>query len=267
MLDWFDEHQTQEHARREEAQTQPVVEVTGIIPPHGAALVRKGNGPAEEVVTFYVWRVGEGTLEAGNLRLVQQDFGDSPPFGSLRGLPPGSVITTRANVARTDDGAFGIVAGDIKLVDPDQAFAEAIERQKSPPTFIDPHLGTLTADNLRGWVGQAEWLGENCSLSTDHLDDLAVAHALWRDQKGWTEKAIRFATERLLGLKNGAWLGEDETPLSPAEFGKKLTLTSVSVEAGGAFFFDFDDGDLFWGHTVIVQGCLPDGLTAANIAG
>ncbi|MDP1911968.1 DUF2262 domain-containing protein [Brevundimonas sp.] len=267
MLDWFDKQKKQDRARRDRAQRQLAVEVTGIVPPYGAALVRMRDRPAEEVVTFYVWRVGEGPLEAGNLRLVQESIGDSPPFGSLRAFPPGSVIAAKARLARTDEGAFGVVAGPVKLVDPDKAFAEAIELQKTPPTFHDPHLGILTSDVLLGWVGEAKWLGKDCALSIDQLDDLAVAHALWGDQQRWTMNAINFATERLLVLKNNEWLGEEEEQISPTEFGDRLSLTSISIEAGGDFILDFDDGNLFWGHTITVEGSLPDGLTDAGLAG
>lgn len=267
MLDWFDKHSEQKRDRREHARRQPPIAVTGVVPAHGAALVRTRGCPAEEVVVFYVWRVGEGPLETGNLRLVQESIGDSPPFGSLRRFPPGSVISTEARLARADDETFGVVAGHIELVEPDKAFAEALDLRKSPLTHHDVNLGTLTVDDLLGWVGQAEWLGRSCEFSIDHLDDLTVAHALWRDQQRWNADAINFATERLLGLKNNDWLGEDEEPISRAEFGKRLSLNSIAIEAGEEFVLSFDDGNLFWGHTITVQGSLRDGLTDVGLAG
>lgn len=267
MLDWFDQHKKREHARRKQALGQAPVDLTGIVPPHGAAILRSQGMPAEEVVIFHVWRAGDGPLEAGELRLVQESTDGGPPFGSLRAFPPGTVISAKARLVRTDEGAFGVVAGHIRRVDPDEAFAEAIEAQKSPPTIQDPILGILTSDQLLGWVGEAKWLGKDCAFSLDQLDDLSVAHALWADQQRWTTSAINLATERLLGLKNNEWLGEDEAALTPAEFGDRLSLTSIAIEAGGEFILDFDDGDLFWGHTITVKGSLMDGLTDAGLAG
>lgn len=85
--------------------------------------------------------------------------------------------------------------------------------------------------------------------------------------KRWTNDAIRVATEQLLSLKNGEWLGEKERPMSPDRFGKRLSLIEIAIDAGGTFVFYFDDGDLFFGHTISVRGGLPDGFTDAGIAG
>ena len=118
-----------------------------------------------------------------------------------------------------------------------------------------------------GWVGEAEWLGAKCNVSVDHLDDLPVAHALWSDQQSWTAKAVNLAVSQLLELKNDTWLGEDEKPLSAVEFGQRLKMESITVGRQGAFELWFDDGDLFWGHSITLKGSLSRGLTHADIAG
>lgn len=218
-------------------------------------------------MTFHAWRVDDGPLEAGELRLVQETVGDDPPFGSLWGMPPETVVTMKARLFRADDGAFGIVAGPAKVAGPDAVFAEAIQRRRNPPTFSDPHLGKLTADDLMGWAGEAEWLGGKCQVSVDHLDDLAVAHALWNDQQGWTTKAIKLAVSQLLELKNDSWLGEDEEPASADDFARRLKIESVGIEKKGAFELWFDDGGLFGGHAIAIKGTLSRGLTDANLAG
>jgi len=267
MLDWFDKHNEQKRARRAQAERQPAVDVTSIIPPHGASLVRTRGYPAEEVVVFHVWRVAEGPLEAGKPRLVQESSGASPPFGSLRGVPAGSVITVKARLARAADETLGVVAGRFTIVEADRPFAEALHRQKSPPKFHDSNLGTLTSDDLLGWMGEVVWLGKSCAFSIDQLGDLPVAHALFRDQQRWTTNAVNFATERLLGLKNNVWRGEEEMLVSTAEFGERLSLASITVESGGKFTLGFDDGNLFWGHSINVEGNLSDGMTDASLAG
>lgn len=242
------------------------MEITGLLS-RGAARVQMRGAPSEEVVTFYAWRIDDGPLGSGELRLVQEIVGDNPPFGSLWGMPPETVVTMKARLFRADDGAFGIVAGPAKVVDPDAVFAEAINRRRNPPTFSDPHLGKLTADDLMGWIGEAEWLGGKCHVSVDHLDDLAVAHALWSDQRRWTAEAINVAVSQLLELKNDTWLGEDETPVSADDFGRRLKMESVTIEREGAFVLWLDDGDLFWGHAISIKGSLSRGLADADLAG
>lgn len=266
MFGWFDKHKKQQRVRREQTLSQPIVEITGLLS-RGAARLRLKGAPEEEVATIKVWRVGDGPLEPEELRLVQEIVGDDLPFGSLWGLPSETVIRTKARLLRADEGVFGIVAGLTTVIEPDKTFADAIERWKNPPTINDPHLGTLTADDLMGWVGEAKWLGSKCNVSVDHLDDLPIAHALWNDQQGWTAKAVHLAVSQLLELKNDVWLGEDEKPLSAAEFGQRLKMDSITVGRHGAFELWFNDGDLFWGHAITLKGNLTRGLTHADIAG
>ncbi|MBU2167635.1 MAG: DUF2262 domain-containing protein [Alphaproteobacteria bacterium] len=216
-------------------------------------------------MTLDVWRVGEGPFEPHTLRLVLESVGRDDAL--LRAVPPGSIIKTMARLARSPQAVEGLISGPIEVVDPDAAFAAAIELQKSPQAVRDPILGLLTSSAPLGWEGEARWLGRKCGISLDHMDDLSVAHALWADQKRWTNDAIRVATEQLLSLKNGAWLDEKERPVSPDCFGKQLSLNEIAIEAGGTFAFYFDDGDLFFGHTIIVRGSLPHGFTDAGIAG
>lgn len=267
MLDFLANHERQQRIRREKAQRQPIVEVTGIIPPQGVSRVQSRGSPAEEVGVIYIWRVGTGHPEKGNLRLVQEIAGDSPRFASLRDLAPDTVITVKTRLLRSGDEAFGLVAGDAEIIEPDPAIAEALEAQKSPAKLDDPLLGTLTADLLMGWVGEAQWLGASCKFCISSLDDLSVAHALWNDQRHWTSEAIGLASNRLLRLKNEVWLREGEQPLSPAEFSGRLTLNFIAVETKGEFALDFDDGDLFWGHTITIHGSVSDGLIDAKLAG
>ena len=71
----------------------------------------------------------------------------------------------------------------------------------------------------------------------------------------------------LLELKNDAWLDEDESEVSAEEFIARMELSSVSIHADGGFEFWFDDGDLFWGHSIMVSGNIQDGLDDAGIHG
>ena len=70
-----------------------------------------------------------------------------------------------------------------------------------------------------------------------------------------------------LGLKNDAWLDEDETKFSKEEFKERLTLNSITVQADGQFEFWYDDGDLFLGHSIRVNGSLSEGPMHAGLEG
>ena len=48
---------------------------------------------------------------------------------------------------------------------------------------------------------------------------------------------------------------------------ERIGLSSVSVHEDGEFEFLYDDGDLFWGHAIQVDGNIQTGLSQASIAG
>jgi hypothetical protein len=46
-----------------------------------------------------------------------------------------------------------------------------------------------------------------------------------------------------------------------------MKLESITVHPDGRFEFWFDDGDLFWGHSIAVRGSLAEGPTEASVEG
>ena len=50
-------------------------------------------------------------------------------------------------------------------------------------------------------------------------------------------------------------------------FINSITLSSLSVYSEGDFEIFFSDGDIFWGHSIIVSGNIHEGLSSAEIAG
>ena len=93
------------------------------------------------------------------------------------------------------------------------------------------------------------------------------AHELFKLQQTWDARVRDYAVSELLELKNDTWLGEGETEFTPATFKAQMKLESISVDPAGGFEFWFNDGDLFWGHTILVSGTLTDGPNDAGIHG
>ena len=65
------------------------------------------------------------------------------------------------------------------------------------------------------------------------------------------EKAKDYTTDKLLKLKNDLWLEEDEKKITKKDFKNRMKFTSLYVFSESANFY-FDDGNLFWGHTIEV---------------
>jgi hypothetical protein len=149
----------------------------------------------------------------------------------------------------------------------------ALELQK-PIVLNDATLGRLEYDRKYGWyAGRAQWCGQavNIRLSCTRPEDAsAVSEAaarLFKEQQHWHRRVQQYAVERLLPLKNGSWLDEEEEEISAAEFLSKMRLESISVDESGDFTFWHDDGDLFWGHAIQMRGNFTEGLTRADLPG
>ena len=46
-----------------------------------------------------------------------------------------------------------------------------------------------------------------------------------------------------------------------------LTVESIGIGSDGTYTVFYDDGDLFWGHVIIVSGSLDGGPDDTTIAG
>jgi len=80
------------------------------------------------------------------------------------------------------------------------------------------------------------------------------------------EKAKEYIVKKLLKLKNDLWLEEYEKEVTKKEFKDRMKFTSLYVFSESANFY-FDDGDLFWGHTIEVTINQNLEFSAANIVG
>jgi len=66
--------------------------------------------------------------------------------------------------------------------------------------------------------------------------------------------SMRKAAADLLALHNEGWHHYENTPpLTSEQFQARLTVESIQVQSWGAAVVYFDDGDLFWGHSIRVE--------------
>lgn len=55
--------------------------------------------------------------------------------------------------------------------------------------------------------------------------------------------------------------------MSDVEFIRKIKLESITVREDGHFDFWFEDGDIFWGHSIMVRGDQERGFFDASFHG
>ena len=131
--------------------------------------------------------------------------------------------------------------------------------------MTDSFFGKFTLDRrVDWWETKYKWkekeISLNVSAETEEKEKvIEYAKQICLNQNYWTDKVELCAVKNLLDVKNSSWLEENELDLTENEFRKRLTLESIIVKDLGDIEFWFNDGDLFWGHSILVRGNLLTG--------
>jgi hypothetical protein len=127
--------------------------------------------------------------------------------------------------------------------------------------FYDEILGELTWDEtIEGYTGTItiDGLPVEIFLLLMNEENKYQFLEYARQQIAWikenTQIAKLYASQKLLEIKNEAWLEEDEPPITEEEFINQLNLTSIGIYLGGDASIGFEASEaLFWGHDVSVE--------------
>lgn len=151
--------------------------------------------------------------------------------------------------------------------------AVAVELQK-PVVATHPVLGRLEYEREYGWyAGQAEWLGRPIEIHLGAEDparaDAVIARAsrTFAQAAAWDARIRRSVTDKLLPLKNEAWLEEGEAPCGEDEFLARIALQSIEFGQTGRITFWHTDGGLFGDHYIEVRADERDGIQEVVLAG
>ena len=223
--------------------------------------------------TCEAWRIGPGEIQKRPLT-VRRKVAEKEIKNWQELIQPYQVIRIRARVVV--DSAFGspqaLLDAHAGVEASDAELSGIAEQLQKPVTFEDPLLGPFKLNRQVDWfTGRAVWAGKSISLSlagsADTKKSLETAHTLWNNQSEWNRRIRAYAAEKLLPLKNDAWLNEDEIELVADDFEKRMSLESIIVNADGSFDFWHNDGGLFGGHSIQISGSLSEGPQHADIPG
>jgi hypothetical protein len=136
-------------------------------------------------------------------------------------------------------------------------------------------LGTLRYEEEYDWYeGQIKVQQSDISIQllTDEEGEVASSLKRATDFVGklahHAELAKEYAAQNLLELKNETWIEDDnEEPLTPEQFNQRMILESISIAPDGKVSFYHNDGDLFWGHCILVTMDSENNFIDAEIAG
>ncbi|QDU97154.1 DUF2262 domain-containing protein [Lignipirellula cremea] len=246
-----------------------VVEIEGVISPAG--LAGWPHSDDYEVHCFHLsaWRYPGQPVVNKKLTILRPAARDADWSGEYPAL---SIQRIRVLVSTEETRA--ICAGKAAQKVDAAGLSEVAEELAKPVVIQTERFGELTLDRSIDWfTGKVIWNGETVELSFNADENLSIATGLevagklWDEQTSWKQKVDDYAVQDLLSAKNDGWLLDDEAPLTPDQFKARMTLQSISIDIDGDFEFWHDDGELFWGHSILIQGSLKEGITQADIPG
>lgn len=143
------------------------------------------------------------------------------------------------------------------------------------PVSIKDNLGVFCLDRKYGWFeGEVHWLGDTrrVLLDKDKDSDTADAafktlHMLAADPEKWDRRIREYAAAELTCLANDWQGGSDIPEIKEEEFAERIAGLSFHIDDEGSFEADFDDGDMFYGHWIVVSGNADGEFTDAGIEG
>jgi len=261
----------------ERLKEQPLLEVIGVVGANGPS----GSHLFGELLwtlqlSFECWKFPGAELQTKPLQLIQQVAEQEVQRIQVR-IAPYSVWRVRAHVSDrvADEGTPNALLVD--LIGPDEEDVELINtarRLQEPVSFEDHQFGVFTLDPRVNWFeSRAAWNEEPISLTLcvsnqdDVIGALSTARELWSRQREWHQQIVECCIRDLLALKNDSWLEPGEHEISADGFRQKLCLKTIAVGADSSFDFWFDDGGLFFGHSIRVRGNLSEGPDGAEIVG
>ncbi len=147
--------------------------------------------------------------------------------------------------------------------------------------ITDEILGEMTFDeSLGSFEGEVEISGQNIyfGISVDDINDKETVDRLISEFKKfisefdkWDKRIREFSAEKLTDNAND-WLrdsledDEEFVEITEEKFAERMVLNSIGFDENGFEVF-YDDDDMFWGHSILVDGTLENGMEQAYIAG
>lgn len=249
--------------------TPGFVEVVGVVSPSSQGAWQGAGKYDVHCFSFHAWRRVDGPLINRELTILRPI---KPKSNWLVAFPARSIH--RIRVLLSKDETRGIFAQALRPGGDDPELVAVVRELEKPFVISTPRFGDLTLNRYVNWFeGDVAWNGQQIrlSLDTDETNEvsagLQIAEALCDAQLDWKQKVEALAIHELLPLKNDGWLQDGEEPLTAGQFLLRMVLQSISISIGGTVEFWHDDGDMFWGHSILLSGTLTDGITNATIAG
>ena len=151
---------------------------------------------------------------------------------------------------------------------------EAIRAKYLTPVIIEDKAGIFRLNRRYDWFeGEIDWLGSSREviLDQDAGSDTAeralqTLHRFPEDAEQWDQTLRTFAARQLTELAND-WQGGETPEITEEEFAERIGAPKFHIDEEGDFEAEYDDGDMFYGHWIVVYGKSDGEQREANIEG
>ena len=254
---------------------QPV-DVIGLVHPFGAG-GGMNQGERRWTMTFSInpWRIVGEEIQESELVIRQKGLTEQQLQRKMNSIKGDSIVRVRVKFpTRQSKPPFAELVKYLRKDKSDTEFNKRVKTLKKPVVVKDGYFGKFKLDREMNWyVTDLKWNGKKIELCLP-LDDckdekafIRLAEKLCKQQKKWDRVIREFAAEELLERKNNEWREENEKKITRSEFLKRIEMLSITLYPDGCFGFTFDDGDIFWGHIIEVEGSMEDGPEDVSIEG
>ena len=228
----------------------------------------------------------DGTLHGGlnkSESVLQWLVGDDEKGGWRFGLRPQTIYRVKARTLK------GKLAGQYFML------LEVLERVQTHPqldlilqAYLQPVILTdalwpgvsFELEREFNWFNaRLDWLNTSCSVSLECDDGnpenaaqaLAAFKNFYASLAVWDEKMRAFAAARLTQNAND-WQedcadDENPAPITEADFARRITISEFNMDSDGNFTAYYDDDEMFFCHSVLVEGNIDGTLTDSYLAG
>ena len=158
---------------------------------------------------------------------------------------------------------------------------DLLEEYNRPKSLHSDIFGDMPYNARRGeFETECDWLGSKISLriyskpdSEELPETLAAMERLYLERERW-DREMRVNAAKTMTKSANEWLAdynydaeEKRPPITEEAFAKNIKLSSILTYGGTEFTAYFDDGDMFFGHTIEVDADIEKGVESADLMG
>ncbi|MCT4595465.1 MAG: NADAR domain-containing protein [Anaeromicrobium sp.] len=154
------------------------------------------------------------------------------------------------------------------------SWIEDVEEERV--TYYDDELGEFRLYGKTGlYAATINWCDNESTLNIYTEDKSELKKFINQYKKSflnhteWDAKVKAYACDELLTLKNNVWLDEEEgeVKLTELEFKERMSLDILELHDDNRYTLWYDDGDMFFGHVIVIEGDFENGFTSVQIEG